>query len=117
MQQQDADKPKVQDAAVAFIIQNEKEVIPWKKKTPISTSDLNQFIAIKFVSKFGAQKKLSHFVQVVASAETNIGKIRGAIDDENAESKTEVCLAEQELEDVAFTDAAFTQVMVDYSKE
>jgi hypothetical protein len=55
---------------------------------------LNQFIAIKFVTKFGAQKKLAHFVQVVASAETNIGKIRGAIDDENAESKTEVCLAE-----------------------
>ena len=25
------------DAGVAFIIQNEKEVIPWKKKTPIST--------------------------------------------------------------------------------
>ena len=32
---------KQHDAAVAFIIQNEKEVIPWKKKTPISTQDLN----------------------------------------------------------------------------
>ena len=32
---------KQYDAAIAFIIQNEKEVIPWKKKTPISTSDLN----------------------------------------------------------------------------
>jgi len=32
---------KQYDAAVAFIIQNEKEVIPWKKKTPISTQDLN----------------------------------------------------------------------------
>ena len=32
-------------------IQTEKEVIPWKKKTPISTSDLNQFVAIKFVTK------------------------------------------------------------------
>jgi hypothetical protein len=36
---------------VAFIIQNEKEVIPWKKKTPMSLQDLNQFIAIKFITK------------------------------------------------------------------
>ena len=42
---------KQYEAAVAFVIQNEKEVIPWKKKTPISLSDLNQFIAIKFVTK------------------------------------------------------------------
>lgn len=43
------------DAAIAFIIQNEKEVIPWKKKTPISTQDLNQFIAIKFITKISVQ--------------------------------------------------------------
>ena len=72
---------------------------------PISTSDLNQFIAIKFVTRIvsGAQGnlggplanrmstanqlklqpqiQLAHFVQVVASTETNIGKIRNIIDD------------------------------------
>ena len=49
--QQKLGNQKQFDAAVAFIIQNEKEVIPWKKKTPISTSDLNQFVAVKFVTK------------------------------------------------------------------
>jgi len=34
-------KGKYNEAAVAFVIQNEREVIPWKKKMPISTSDLN----------------------------------------------------------------------------
>lgn len=113
---------------MAFIIQNEKEVIPWKKKTPISTSDLNQFIAIKFVTKVvsGASNvggpgskqqanlakqnvQLAHFVRVVASAETNIGKIRNIIDDnelKKAQNKTEVVLAEQEInsEDINFMD-------------
>ena len=107
------------EAAIAFIIQNEKKVIPWKKKTPISTLDLNQFLAIKFVTKIQApaaagnkggpsanrlisnqpksQALAAHFVQVVASAETNIGKIRNIIDDEEinrAKNKTEVVLAE-----------------------
>jgi hypothetical protein len=49
--QEELKDQKQYEAAVAFIIQNEKEVIPWKKKTPISTSDLNQFIAIKFITK------------------------------------------------------------------
>tara|TARA_B110000285_G_C14757151_1_gene437921 strand:- start:90 stop:509 length:420 start_codon:yes stop_codon:yes gene_type:complete len=122
------------EAAIAFIIQNEKEVIPWKKKTPISTLDLNQFIAIKFVTKIQApvptgnkagpsanrltlnqprpQASTTHFVQVVASAETNIGKIRNIIDDEEinrAKNKTEVILAEQSLsiDDVNFMDNQF----------
>jgi hypothetical protein len=40
-QSQPAKQTKVCEAGVAFVIQNEKEVMPWKKKTPISTSDLN----------------------------------------------------------------------------
>lgn len=126
---------------MAFIIQNEKEVIPWKKKTPISTSDLNQFIAIKFITKVyqagqqtagqnnrlqvlpgNANVQLAHFVQVVASAETNIGKIRNIIDENKlnqAHNKTEVVLAEQEVsqDDVNFMDTQFHQVVVDYNKD
>ena len=43
---------------------------------------------------------MAHFVQVVASAETNIGKIRNIIDDNQmnkAINKTEVVLAEKEI--------------------
>lgn len=140
-------KGKQYEAAVAFVIQNEREVIPWKKKMPISTTDLNQFIAIKFVTKIvsGAQGnlggpmanriaalnqlkpqvQLAHYVQVVASAETNIGKIRNIIDDNefnNAQNKREVILAQKEIatdddSDINFMDNYFKQVIIDYNKE
>ena len=48
---------QVIDCAVAFIIQNEKEVIPWKMKTPVSTQDLNQFIAVKFITKITVERE------------------------------------------------------------
>jgi len=32
-------------------LQTEKEIAPWKKSTPISTVDLNSYLAIKFVIK------------------------------------------------------------------
>ena len=53
-----------------------------------------------------AQVQLAHFVQVVASAETNIGRIRNIVDDMNAHNKTEVVLAEQELtnDEISFMD-------------
>jgi len=112
---------------------------------PISTSDLNQFIAIKFVTRIVTEKnnlggpianriaslnqlkpqiQLAHFVQVVASAETNIGKIRNIIDDNQmnkAQNKTEVILAEKEIteddSDTNFMDNYFNQVIIDYNKE
>ena len=124
------------EAAVAFVIQNEKEVIPWKQKTPMSTTDLNQFIAIKFVTRVssggpsaklgGGQLKtsaqLAHFVQVVASAETNIGKIRNIVDEghlKNAQNKTEVVLAEEEItnDEISFMDSQFHQVILEYNKD
>lgn len=137
------------DCAVAFIIQNEKEVIPWKMKTPVSTQDLNQFIAVKFITKITIEREkyqtnrrltvyqsnapasisLSHYVQVVASAETNIGKIRNIVDDnelQQASKKTEVVLAEKEIlpenlllagAEQGYMSSAFHHVLVDYSKE
>ena len=55
------------------------------------------------------QIELLHFVQVVASAETNIGKIGNIIDDGEmikAQKKTEVILAEHEIppDDINFMD-------------
>lgn len=68
--------------------------------------------------------QLAHFVQVVASAETNIGKIRNIIDDDQmnkAINKTEVVLAEKEITsdqmDGGFMENQFNQVIVDYNKE
>lgn len=69
--------------------------------------------------------QLAHFVQVVASTETNIGKIRNIIDDNefgNAQNKTEVILAQKEIlpeddSDINFMDNYFNQVIVDYNKE
>ena len=67
---------------------------------------------------------LAHYVQVVASAETNIGKIRNIIDDNQmnkAINKTEVVLAEKEITsddmDGGFMENQFNQVIVDYNQE
>lgn len=43
--------PKLHQAAICFVIQNEREIAPWKKTTPLSTFDLNSYIAVKFVTK------------------------------------------------------------------
>jgi hypothetical protein len=59
------------------------------------------------------------------SAETNIGKIRNIIDDNefnNAQNKKEVILAEKEIladddTDINFMDNYFNQVIIDYNKE
>lgn len=61
-------------------------------------------------------------MQVVASAETNIGKIRNIIDDQEihrAKNKTEVILAEQEIppDDINFMENHFNQCIIDYNKE
>jgi hypothetical protein len=62
-------------------------------------------------------------VQVVASIETNIGKIRNIIADNDAEKavKNEVVLAEKELSEeddgINFMDSQFNQVQVEYVKE
>jgi hypothetical protein len=68
-------------------------------------------------------------VQVVASAETNIGKIRNILDEnelQQASKKTEVVLAEREIlpenmllaaTDQGYMSSAFHHVLVDYNKE
>lgn len=37
-------------AKLIFIIQNDKEVSPWKSTPPMSTGDLNEYISVSFVS-------------------------------------------------------------------
>lgn len=42
---------KTTQAAVAFIIQSEREIAAWKKSTPMTLQDINSYVAVKFVSK------------------------------------------------------------------
>ena len=63
-------------------------------------------------------------MQVVASAETNIGKIKNIIDENQlnrAQSKSEVILAEKEIDDEFegpnFMDTMWNQVIIDYNKD
>lgn len=71
------------------------------------------------------QVQLAHFVQVIASAETNIGKIRNIIDNNDVnqiKNKTEVILAEKEIntddiyDQAGFMDNQFNQVYIEYNR-
>lgn len=82
-----------QQACLSFVLQTEKEIAPWKKHIPISTQDFSAYVAVKFVIKVqGAggmhqQSRLqarhqahSSFVQVWASQETKIAKVKGIVE-------------------------------------
>eukprot|EP00347_Sterkiella_histriomuscorum_P015647 403356230 len=121
--------------ALCFIIQNEKEVIPWKRTTPMGTSDLNSFISVKFLTKIQSvggqlnQNRLSilrqqfqtqHLIQVWASTETSIGKIKTMIDDnnQNVSTKNEILLEEKDVtNEMDFMDNDSHQIQLEYSND
>jgi hypothetical protein len=87
-------------ASLAFIIQNEKEVSPWKSTPPMSTTDLNNYVAVKFtsvisgtmgginpgemrVSMIKPNYQVQSFISVWVSKETNMGKIKDIVEGSN----------------------------------
>lgn len=45
------DGSKTYQAVVALVLQTEKEIAPWKKTDPMTTGELNSYIAVKLVSR------------------------------------------------------------------
>jgi hypothetical protein len=45
------DGEKTFSAAICMIIQNERDIAPWKKTAPLSTQDLNSYVSVKFVTR------------------------------------------------------------------
>lgn len=94
---------------LVFIIQNEKEVSPWKTTPPMCTADLNEYIAIHFLSTIQGTVPLEgkasrakpnlqvrSFIQVWCAQETNLGRMRDVVEGQ-VQHKTEKKLMEVEV--------------------
>lgn len=121
---------KTTQAALAFVIQTERELAPWKKTTPLSTIELNSYISIKFVTRivgpaFRNTSRLSSlraqpqqtksFIEVWVSSETQLGKIMNIIDRNQVAYKNEKLIGQEEVSQrVDFMDGFLQQVVVEY---
>lgn len=102
--QNNPDGSKVYQASMCLIMQTERDIAPWKKTAPQTTQELNSYIAIKMVSRIHGvpvtQKAImpnrfqmlrnqvftQSLIQVWASSESKIGKIRNIIEEQKGEA-------------------------------
>ena len=137
--QTNPDGTKTYQAAICLIIQTEREIAPWKKTAPQTTQDLNAYIAIKFITRIHGistgQKAMApsrmsliknhsytqSLIQVWASSESKIGKIKNIIEEQNGQgivTKNEVLIGEIDVTSKAdFMDGYHHQVFIQYSPQ
>jgi hypothetical protein len=49
--QTNPDGSKTFQAGICLIIQSEREIAPWKKTAPMTTQELNSYIAVKLITR------------------------------------------------------------------
>lgn len=124
-------------ASLCFIIQNEKEVIPWKRTTPLHTSDLNSCIFVKLLTRIsgtgggGGNHQMSRLsilrsqltctshIQVWTYSETNIGKIKNIIEEAGGvQSRKETLIFDEDVSaEIDFMDGDSHQVSIENDLE
>jgi len=114
-------------------------ILAWKKETPMSTSDLSSYISVKFISVISGgliglggpgslqritsnmrqQYNIQTLIQVWASVESSLGKIRNIIDVQGVTAKNEVMLGEKDLtqEQIDYLESDATTIIIDYNAQ
>ena len=105
----------------------------------MSTSDLSSYISVKFISVISGgliglggpgslqritsnmrqQYNIQTLIQVWASVESSLGKIRNIIDVQGVTAKNEVMLGEKDLtqEQIDYLESDATTIIIDYNAQ
>jgi hypothetical protein len=109
-------------------------MIAWKRTTPMSTTDLNQFIAIKFITRIHGipqhqpnpsklhiirnQLSTQSIIQIWVSKESKLGQIKNIIEEQHGGShaKNEMLYMELDVSNkYDFMDGYLQQVILEYT--